>query len=230
MRRTLLLAALLVAGCFPRTSIPEAERQRAAHDLEGQVRYAQVALFVGPFYGDATKLLVSDQPREELDLLESPDGSPVAPPQADSVLLPGTRVRIRSVEFPTGWIIASRVVMTPRYHPWVYVEVPGQDRPGVVVLAQTTASAEDVRAELDRLFGTADPAAQFRALPEAQRAAIALKRPVDGMGAEALEMAWGYPEKKVIDRPARSEEWTWPGGKRTAFLREGKLVRWQPAP
>jgi hypothetical protein len=40
-------------------------------------------------------------------------------------------------------------------------------------------------------------------------------------------MAWGYPEKKVIDRPAATEEWSWAEGRRKAFLHEGKLVRWE---
>jgi hypothetical protein len=49
------------------------------------------------------------------------------------------------------------------------------------------------------------------------------------MSARAVEMAWGHPEKKVIDRPANSEEWRWPGGKRKAAFRDGKLVRWETA-
>ncbi len=228
MRRSLplLVVALLLTACFPRASVHDAERQRT-RELECQLRYARVALFVGPFFGDATKLLVTDQPPGELDLLESPDGTPTRPPAPDGVLLPGTPLRIRTVEYPTGWIIASRVVMTPRYHPWAYVDIPGESRPGIVVLPQTASTADEIRAELDRVLGTGDPGPEFRVLPEAQRAAIAVKKPSDGMSAQALTMAWGYPEKKVIDRPAQTEEWTWPGGKRSAFLRDGKLVRWE---
>ena len=47
------------------------------------------------------------------------------------------------------------------------------------------------------------------------------------MSPRALEMAWGFPERKRIDRPAATEEWTWPGGKRKAFLQDERLVRWQ---
>ena len=47
----------------------------------------------------------------------------------ERILPPGTAVRIREIEFPTGWIIARRVVMTPRYHPWVMLEVPGRRPP-----------------------------------------------------------------------------------------------------
>src|SRR5512138_1107072 len=123
MRRLLLLLPLILAGCFTRASVPEGERERASRELAGQLRFAKVAVYVGPLYGDTRKLLVSDQPAEELDLLESVDGKTIAAPQPDRVLLPGTPLRIRAVEFPTGWTIARRVVMTPRYHPWIYLDV-----------------------------------------------------------------------------------------------------------
>lgn len=226
MRRCLLLVPLVLAACFPRASVPEGERERASRELEGQLRYAKVALYVGPLYGDNHKLLVTDQPVEELDLLEAVDGKAIAAPQPDRVLPPGTALRVRAVEFPTGWTIAGRVIMTPRYHPWVYLELAGDDRPAVVVLSQLAASADDVKSELERYVGTADPSPAYRALPEVQRAAIAIKRPIEGMGPQALEMAWGYPEKKVIDRPAATEEWSWAEGRRKASLRDGKLVRW----
>src|SRR5512133_3972167 len=99
MRRSLLpLLALLLVACFPRASVPEGERERASRELEGQLRYAKVALYVGPLYGDEKKLLVSDQPVEEVDLLENAGGSKIAAPQPDRVLLPGTPLRIRTVE------------------------------------------------------------------------------------------------------------------------------------
>ncbi len=229
MRRSLLLLPIVLVACFPRASVPDAERERASRELDGQLRYAKVALYLGPLYGDGKKLLVSDQPVEELDLLENVDGSKVPAPQPDRVIPPGTPLRIRAVEFPTGWTIASRVVMTPRYHPWIYLDLPGEDRPAVIVLSQLAASADDVKTELERYVGTVDPGPAYRALPDVQRAAIALKRPLDGMGPQALEMAWGYPEKKVIDRPAGTEEWSWAEGRRKAFLRDGKVVRWEVA-
>jgi hypothetical protein len=221
------LAILLgVLSCAPRVSVPDEERQRAARELQGQRRFAKVALFVAPLFGDGSKLLVSDQPLDELDLLRGADGTPIAPPAAERVLLPGTPLRIQAVEFPTGWLIARRVIMTPRYHPWVYLTLDGESRPLVAVLSQTLSSSEEVRGELDRLVGAADVGPVLRSLPDVQRAAIALKKPVEGMNTQALEMAWGYPEKKVIDRPAGTEEWTWPGAQRQASLRDGRLVRW----
>jgi hypothetical protein len=227
MRVVALALLLATAACYPRASVPDSERQKS-HALEGQQRYAKVALYVGPFFGDGSRMLASDQPFEELDLLEDSAGKPIAPPRAERVLSPGTPLRVEKVEFPTGWIIARRVVMTPRYHPWVFLSLEGEPRPIVLVLPQTLSTADDVRVELERYLGGPEARGAYDALPEPQRTAVAKKRLVEGMGPRAAEMAWGYPEKKVIDRPARAEVWTWPGEQRKAFLQEDRIVRWEP--
>lgn len=226
----LSVAPLATAGCFPRTSIPDSERQLAVRQLERETRYAKVALFVGPFFSDRASLLVADEPFDELRLLEEPDGKPIPPPPPERVLLPGTRVVVEKVEFPSGWTVAGRIMMTPRYLPWVRLKLGGESRPLVLVIQQKVETADQVRLEIERVFGTTDPTADFQALPEAQRAAIARKEPLEGMGPLALQMAWGYPARKVIDRPSGKEEWTWPSGKRRASLQQGRLVRWDRVP
>jgi hypothetical protein len=226
-----LAAGASLTSCAARANLPDADRERIARELDGQQRYLRVAAFSAPLWGDRERMLLTSQPLAELDLVNTTGGAPVAPPPAARVLAPGTPVRVSKVEFPTGWLIAKRVVMSPRYHPWVYVDVPGERRPHVIVLSQAAATFDDVREELEGLLATDDPGPALRALPEEQQAAIARKQVVEGMSARALEMAWGLPERKRIDRPAGTEEWTWPGAKRRAFLREERLVRWEsPTP
>jgi hypothetical protein len=223
---TFALAAAL-AGCTPRTVIPDAERQRVASALTGQPRWFRVAAYAAPFWGDKSKVLVSDTPTDELDLVETAGGKPIPPPAPEKIVQPGTAVRIRDVEFPTGWTIAQRVVMTPRYHPWVLVDVPGDERTYVLVLSQTAATFDEVRAEVDRILSTDDPSPALAALPVEQRDAIGRKELVEGMSPRAVEMAWGLPERRRIDRPAATEEWIWPNGKRKAFFQEERLQRWE---
>jgi len=228
MRRALLPLFLVAAACVPRVHVPESERQRVADALAGAPRFLRVAVHTGPFYGDRSLALVSDRPYSELDLLESPDGRPILPPPAERILPPGTPVVIEQVQFPTGVIIFSRPVMTPRYHPWVYLRIEGDERRYVLVLPQTVASLEDVRGDIDRVLVGDDPGPSFLALPQGQREAILRKDPAEGMGRQALTMAWGYADKIVMDRPAGTEEWIWTGGKRRAFLQDERLVRWEP--
>lgn len=228
MRRVLLLATTLLplAACTPRVVIPDAERERVTHELTGGQRYLRVAVYAAPLWGDASRLLLSDRPLAELDLVQTTGGAPIPPPDAERVIPPGTPVRLREVEFPTGWTIARRVVVSPRYHPWVLLDVPGESRPGVIVLSQLAATFEDVRGELDRVLSKDDPSPFFAALSQEHRTAILKKEVVEGMSLRAVEMAWGLPERKWIDRPQGTEEWTWPDAKRKAFFKDERLVRW----
>ncbi|ACG72603.1 conserved hypothetical protein [Anaeromyxobacter sp. K] len=227
MRRALsiTLALLALAACAPRATIPDAERERISRALDGAQRYLRVAAYAGPLWGDTGKVFLSDAPPAEVDLVETPGGEPIAPPAAERVLPPGTPVRVEEIEVPTGWLISQRVVTTPRYHPWAYVKVAGDPRPHVIVLSQTAAGLEDVRGELERLLTADDPTAVFSALPPEHRQAVMRKEALEGMSARALEMAWGVPERKRIDRPAGTEEWSWAEGKRRAFLRDDRVER-----
>jgi hypothetical protein len=227
LHAVLALSLTLLAACTPRAVIPDAERERVRGELDGKVRWLRVATYAAPFWEDRSKVLLSDVPLAELDLVEKPDGTPVAPPAAERVLLPGTALRIREVEFATSWIIAKRVVMTPRYHPWALLELQGDKRTQVLVLSQTAASYDEVRNELERILATDDPTPIFAALPQEQRDAIGKKELVEGMPPRAVEMAWGLPERRRIDRPAATEEWTWPDGKRKAFFQDERLQRFE---
>jgi hypothetical protein len=108
MRKAILLAAALVplAACAPRAVIPDPERERVNHELAGAQRWLRVAAYAVPLWGDQSRVLLSDQPLSELELVLSPGGDPIAPPPVERIVPPGTRVRLEDVEFPTGWMIA----------------------------------------------------------------------------------------------------------------------------
>jgi hypothetical protein len=216
-----------LAGCAPRAVIPDEERLRVSAELDGKPGFLRVATYAAPFFGDSSRFLLTDQPVEEVQLLEGTSGAKIPPPPAEKVLPPGTRIRIRSIEFPSPWIISKRIVMTPRYHPWARIDVEADERPYLIVLPQEAVRLEDVKLELDRLLTVTDPRPELEALPREQQEAIRRKDLLDGMTARAVEMAWGQPEKRRIDRPSGTEDWTWPGGRRAAHFKEDRLVRWE---
>jgi hypothetical protein len=221
------LAALLAAACTPRTVVPDVERERSRAALEGQSRYLRASHTVHPLFGDPSLRLLLDAPPAEVDLLRGATGDVTAPPPAELTLPPGTPVRVLKVEFPTAGVIARRVVTTPRYHPWVYLQVGGDARGHVLVLPQTVATADDLVAEAGRSLVADDPTPSFQAMPDAHRDAIRRKELLEGMTTLGVEMAWGLPERRVVDRPTGTEEWVWPGGKRRAFFADDRLVRWE---
>ncbi len=227
MTRVVAAALLLAAGCLPRAAIPDADRARARQELTGQRRWLRVAAFVAPFHGDGLRALLSDRPLGELDLPEGPPGRTAAAPPAEKVLPPGTPLRIRAVEFPTGAVVARRAAATPRDRPWVILETPGEPRPLVLVLSQTLARYDEALAEVDRVLAADDPSPALQALPAAQRDAVLRKALVEGMGPAAVSMAWGRPQRKIVEHPAGAEEWVWADGRRRAFLQDDRLVRWE---
>ena len=228
MRRALAAAALLpaLAACAPRLAIPEADQARVVRELKGARRFLRVAVWSGPFYGDKGLVLVSDRPYAELDQMQTPGGERIAPPPAERVLPPGTPVAVQEVELPSAAAFATRAVMTPRYEPWLLFRVPDDDRVHVLVLSRAAASADDLLAEVDRVATTIDPSPQLKALPAATREVVLRKELVEGMSRQAAAMAWGLPDRIVMDRPARTEEWTWTGSKRRAFFQDERLARW----
>ncbi len=230
MRKALLslapLVPLLALACKTVTlQIPEADQVRAERELSGQQRFLRVAVYVGPLWRDTDKLLVTDRPSSEIDIVEEPNGKPIFPPKPERILPPGTPMKIRDIEFPSTFTVNQRVLVSPRYCPWVYLSVAGDQRSYVIVLPQEVKSFEDVRLELERYLTPDDPSPALAALPPDVRDLVLKKEVGPGMSARALEMAWGLPERKRVDRPAGTEEWFWAGGKRHAYLRDDRVEK-----
>ena len=226
MRRLAVVAALaLLPACVPPSQLPPEGRETVVRSLARQPRYLRVAVYVAPFFGDASRVLLSDRPVGELQVLESPDGTPITPPPATRILPPGTPVFVDGVQFPTGTVAWSRPITTPRYNPWLLATVEGITKPAVLVLATENTSASDVLAEVGRVLTPDDPTAIYAALPDSVRDAVREKVLVEGMTREAVAMAWGYPDRIVMDRPARTEEWHWTNSTRRAFFQDDRLVR-----
>jgi hypothetical protein len=223
MRRAavLLPLALASAACFPTGTLTPDGRERVVRSLALQPRHLRVAVYVAPFYGDASRVLVADRPPPEIDLGETP----LPPPTPLRVLPPGTPVFVDGVQFPTGPALWTRPTSTPRLRPWLLATVEGVEPPAVLLLAARAEDADDVIAEVGRVLSADDPTPVFQALPDAQRAAILRKEPVEGMGRQAVAMAWGYPDRIAVDRAARTEEWTWSGGGRRALFQDDRLAR-----
>jgi hypothetical protein len=227
----ILGAALLLGGCATYTKLPPEERATLERDLTGRSRakFLRLSYYVVPFFGDASKRLLTAVPPDEVRLLNHPNGTPVNPGQVEKILPAGTRARITQVEFPTSWVMTERVPYTPRTQPWVYLEVEGEPSglPYVLVLRPQLDSPDDFRAELGRFLADEDLAPTLQGWSEAVREAVRTKMAVTEMPADALEMAWGYPELKRIslEGETRTELWVYPDRRRVAHLSDGRLVR-----
>ncbi len=223
--RRLAWALLLLSACTPPSLVPPEGRESVVRQLARQPRYLRVAVYVAPFFGDGSRILLSDRPVSELAVLESPDGKPLLPPPATRVLPPGTPVFVDSVQFPTATVVWSRPLTTPRYNPWLLATVAGEPKGAVILLSAEATSADDLLAEVGRVLTPNDPTTVYAAFPESVREAIREKAVVEGMTREAAAMAWGWPDRVLMDRPARTEEWSWSGSDRKASFLDDRLVR-----
>lgn len=229
MRRVALGVLLALAGCAEnQVLVPPTGRASLERQLVGAERYLKLSFFEMPFFGDETRRLISPVQSEEVRLLDSPDGTPINPGPASTIFPVGTKARIKGIEFPTPLAMTGRVLITPRYQPWVFLDLAGtakDARPFVLVLRMGLKTEAEVLAEIDRYLSVDDPQARMTQWQQAVVDAVKSKQAVVDMPSDALEMAWGYPERKEIsfEGDRRKEVWRWPGGKRVAIILDGRV-------
>ncbi len=233
LARVLLLAWLGAAllGCASRTALSTEDREALLRELRGQSRdrYLRVSYYVTSFFGDGNKKLLTPVPPEEVQFSTDFGGPSGSPGPVEQVLPAGRHGRILKVEFPTAWAMANRLPNTPREHPWIYLHAERQSGglPLILVLPTEIQSREDFESELERYLSPIDPTALMSDWSEGIREAVRTKNAVVDMPTDALEMAWGYPERKRIffEEATSKEEWSYPGGKRVAFIADGRVTR-----
>ncbi|WP_225409240.1 DUF2845 domain-containing protein [Stigmatella hybrida] len=236
MKRLFAVLFVLLGACSSHTLLAPDDRATLEQTLtrpEPQ-RYLRLSMHVTPFFGDASLRLLTPYPPEEVLVLDDARGRPVLPGPIQATLPAGARARILRVEFPTAWVVAERVLYTPRTWPWAYVEVEGapEGPPLVILLPPHHKTRQDFQAEVDRFLSPQPLQPRLAEFSAEVKEAIRQKKTVTGMPAEALEMSWGYPERilRELQGTSRLETWTYPGGKRRAYVTDGRLTRVEEAP
>lgn len=231
MRRLLaLFVALMLPSCAGQSPLPDEDRMQLERSLPGRTYYLRAAMYAGPFWSDRHKTLLSDVVPGEITYVQSPTGSPIDPGPPTGIVPAGARVRVIELELPTGFNVNTRMLSSPRYNPWLLLHVEGlpQEPTPVIVLRRDLSSLDQVQQEIERYLSPDDLRPVLDAFPEAVRRGIDEKRLIEGMPAEAVQMAWGYPERKTIapSPEGRREEWVWPGARRRATVVDGRLMSW----
>ncbi|AKQ66327.1 hypothetical protein A176_003239 [Myxococcus hansupus] len=233
---SVLLLAVLGAGCASQTRMPPEARNALNQSLSGPEaeQYLRISSNVTPLFGDGSKKLLTPYAPEDVQLLDDTDGKPINPGAVERVLPAGTKLRITRVEFPTSWVITERVLYSPRNWPWVYLTeagAPPDAPPLILVMPPNLDRPEDFRTELEKYLSARDVKPTLDALPPAVLEAVREKRLVANMPADAVRMAWGPPEtvRRSLEGATRQEEWIYPGGRRKVILADGRLARAEEA-
>jgi hypothetical protein len=227
----IVLAALASTGCVTaQVALPPTDAADLARALPGEMRFLRVSMYVTPFFGDATKRLLTPVPPELVRLLDGTDGKPLNPGAVDRIIPAGTPVRMTKVEFPSTRVMAERVLYTPRTLVWIYVELPSAPKnapPLLAVLRPGLRARDEFMTEFERHFSLHPLDERLERLPEHVREAISKKVALVDMSSEALEMAWGFPESKrfELEGTERKETWKWAEGARSAVLVDGRVTQ-----
>ncbi|MBE2252420.1 MAG: hypothetical protein IAE78_23005 [Myxococcus sp.] len=230
MRSALLGVLLSLSGCATsQVFVPPEQAAALQRSLAGEERYLRIAFFGTPFFGDSTKKLLSPVSPDQVRALNNPDGTPVSPGPVERVFAPGTAARVLKVEFPTAYAMSERVLYTPRTLAWVYLDVAGtpkQSPPYILLLRPGLKDEHEVLSEVERYLSKEPVKPLLDGFTETVRAAVLEKKAIVDMPAEALEMAWGYPEQKrfELEGTVKKETWLYAEGRRQAVLRDGKVA------
>lgn len=233
----LLLLVLAAPACRTFTNLSGEQRLQLQQQLTagpGAERFLRASSYLTPFFGDASKRLLTPYPPEEVRLLNDLEGRPISPGPVQGLIPAGTRVRILEVEFPTAWVVAERILVSPRTQPWVYLEVEGAPPgpPIVLVLSSRSNTPGDFLAELDRYLVDSDMEPRLSRFQARYREAIREKKVIEFMPAAAVEHSWGYPEviKRSMEGQLVQEEWVYPGGQRRVLITQDQVTKVEEPP
>jgi hypothetical protein len=230
-----VLALLPLLGCASYTALAPSDRDLLEREFTARdgSAYLKLSYYVTPFFGDGSKKLLSPVLPEQSRLLESPSGDAISPGAVEKTIPAGRRARVLKVEFPTSWVVTERMVYSPRTQPWVFLALEGErnEVPYILVLRPQLRTPEEVRQELGRYLSSEDLRPQLERFTTPVREAVSRKDVLVDMPTEALEMAWGYPETKILsfEGQVRKELWKWPGGTRTATVVDGRVTEFTGA-
>jgi len=226
----LIVAALVLSCAKSYTVIPDNEIKAFNDKIDSQkTRYLAASMHYGVFWDDDRYYYVSPFLPASLTYLSSFSGENIPPPPPIDILPAGTPVRVKEVEFPTAAVVTSRVLKTPRYFPWVYLEASTPAKALAAVLVIPAGGKEPVSSierKIDTLLLTKDPGPELEKLTQKERDAIAHKKVFIGMSVEAAAFALGPAPEISSDHHGKNFEavWKYYDGV-TYFFTNGKLEK-----
>ncbi len=238
IRPALLALSLCISACASSQRLSANSVQALQMRHQGRVVELRHSCYYGDLYDDNDRWLLSPYPFAGTSHIVDLHGQPLHPLRQRGLLPAGSRFVVERLEFPSCWNLLSRMLVTPRFSPWVYLRLldappPAADRPPPPFiwvlpddLMDEMAAQEALEAALAPAGSMAPWLAQLR--PTAQ-VAVRHKEMLLGMRQAELEAAMGPPQRHFADSLA---------GKRVqvawyttaeAWLLDGAIVAIKPA-
>jgi hypothetical protein len=206
-----LLAYAALSNCLPPSRLPAVAQAQLQSTWENQQVELRQSAYYTNLYADNDRWLLSPHPPESTSHLVDLHGAPIHPPKARGIVPAGSRFCILRLEFPSRWNGWKRLVVSPRFHPWVYLRLlPGQDpalgrprpdQPFVWVLPLDQDRPQPLQEALAEAFSPLGTTTEWlRTRRPTVQVGIAQKTALIGMQRPELIAALGEPPRQFADR------------------------------
>src|SRR5688572_11300901 len=158
MRSLPLFLLAVIMSCASHTRLAEPIRSAISARYSGRTIELRQSMYYGELYDENEKWLLSPYPFTETFHIVDTEGTPIHPKGQRGIIPAGTSFSVYRVEFPDVAAMASRMLTTPRYNPWIYLTAPEgsslpEERKYFILLLPMDLDTEDaVEKEINRLI------------------------------------------------------------------------------
>ena len=196
-----------LSACASSISLYNPLQSTLTKRYQGQIFELRQSCYYGQLYDENELWMLSPKRFEALDYIEDMEHQIIRPSHEPRGIMPsGARLLIQRIELPDALALSRRMLRTPRFNPWVYVEPVEQDlherrqRPFVIILPQDVSSEVQAEKALAQILA---PDGQMSRWLKTRRptvqTAIRYKTVTQGMSLEELVASLGAPSKIVVD-------------------------------
>jgi hypothetical protein len=197
-------------SCASYTALDDTARKAIQQRHVGKIVELRHSQYFGDLYDDNERWLLSALPFADTYHLIDLHGLPITPKKQRGLLPAGTQLSIVAVHFPTATTVATRMLTTPRYSPWVVVRpvaVPTplgtQARDLIIVLPDSLPDEATTEAALtSELAPQGEVTGWLASVRPTVQVAIAHKDIIAGMNLQELTASQGDASHWFVDRTA----------------------------
>jgi hypothetical protein len=198
----LCIFVLSFSGCLHYPQLSEPLQKNLISQYTTQIVALKQSCYFGSLYDENEKYLLSPSAFRNISHIVGLDGAPIHPNNQLGIIPAGTLFQIKRIAFPSFFTSFERMLTTPRYNPWVYLEPLEQNNPHlptkypyIVLLPLDIETEADFHASLFDMLGPKNEVLAWLTQRKASvRSAIEFKEALTGMNRDELIAALGTPK------------------------------------
>ncbi len=222
-------------ACASHTRLPEPIRAGISARYTGRTVELRQSMYYGDLYDENEKWLLSPYPFAETFHIVDTKGEPIHPQGQRGIIPAGTSFLVYRIEFPDVAAMATRMLTTPRYNPWIYLTAPeGSNLPQgrkhfILLLPMDLDTESAVEQEIAELLGSMGEVQKWlEKRKPTVRVAIEHKDVIPGMTLDEVIAAMGEPQRWFTGGDGLAVKVAWYPSKEL-WLEDGAVKEVKPA-